>query len=270
MPIMAARGLEAVKTRQSAARLAVAWQASRSKFEEFQTAVLPSLGGMEEETIIPLLLKVLKTVEEDNNRCQELVAAVLQNVGNEKSVPALIEIAENPNYDERVREMAVQALGNIGSRDAIPALLRMLEDPEKRYLVTDQALGTIVSGKDIRAILILMEALIHTREEFLLLEQRIIEALEKMGDPRAVPVLVELAQDERKDLSVRLAAMETLGMIGNEVALQGLLELMKDPRNYIFYNVVEESVIKIGGDRGLEALRQTVAGVQEAMSRKTE
>ncbi|MBL7075559.1 HEAT repeat domain-containing protein [candidate division KSB1 bacterium] len=115
-----------------------------------------------------------------------------------------------------------------------------------------------------------MEALIHTREEFLLLEQRIIEALEKMGDPRAVPVLVELAQDERKDLSVRLVAMETLGMIGNEVALQGLLELMKDPRNYIFYNVVEESVIKIGGDRGLEALRQTVAGVQEAMSRKTE
>ena len=89
------------------------------------------------------LKRLLKDKSEDVRR--EAIYA-LREIGDEKAVPALIEILEDEDKDEDVRSSATQALSNIGDERSVPALIEALND--KYYLVQKQAAAALSKIRD--------------------------------------------------------------------------------------------------------------------------
>ena len=93
---------------------------------------------------------------------------------------------------EDVRAEAAEALGGLGA-DACDALMAAAGDPSSRVV------------------------------------EAAISALGELADPRALPLLIEVAGDEAEPL-VREAAIAALGAIGDRRALPALLELARSGR----------------------------------------
>jgi HEAT repeat protein len=106
--------------------------------EEVRSAALRALADERFADAAEEVGRIL--VEEESLRAA--AADVLGNMKDPVAVPALRQVADDP--DEEVRSRVAFALGRIGDRDAVPTLIGMLQDPHWTVRANAaQALGMI-------------------------------------------------------------------------------------------------------------------------------
>lgn len=151
---------------------------------------------------------------------------------------------------ERRRAAAVE-LGKIANERAIPALLDALynESSETRRVVA-WALGQIGAP----AIHALVEALFHFDFDPNL-RVAVIDSLGSIGDPEAVPELLEILDDDDSD--VREAVVMALGEIGDSQAVPQLLDSLYDEESVVRWSVAR-SLGQIGDPAAVPALIATL------------
>jgi len=150
---------------------------------------------------------LLKELKSDDEAVRAEAALLLKS--NPKAVPALIDRLENDPSDE-VRLWAAFALGELGQKSAVPALLKYLatqpEAAERVYYVAGRKAahgGDIVRRNvcwalgpigDLRA----LEPLLKEAKAAKDWEVRYyaISSLAKLGSPRALPVLEDIAKSD--------------------------------------------------------------------------
>lgn len=117
-----------------------------------------------------------------------MAASELARWKDEKSVKAIIEAMQDTEGTIRTCVMA-ESLGKIGDRRAIPALIQAIKHPVNQDLrmCATKALGEI---KDNRALRPLIEKFRNSKNDFFT-----IEAIGKLGDKRALPMLNEAAKN---------------------------------------------------------------------------
>lgn len=153
------------------------------------------------------------------------VTVILGEIGFEDSVAHLEACLEHP--DGRVRREVLRSLALIGGARAEVAVVPFIADDDpvvRRQAVV--SLGTLRSGLAV----VPLSALVATGDLFLRtlpLKKDAIQALGRIGDRRAVPVLAALldgrhwfARNRWEDLMVTAAA--ALGQIGDPAALPSL------------------------------------------------
>ncbi len=124
--------------------------------------------------------------------------------------------------DDDIRQAAVEAVGWRLRKRGGPAepLLKALKhrDPETQFLAAEglarggrpEGLGPLMAAVDL--------------QEDLALRQRAVDALGELGDPRALDLLLKIANDPEHAL--RLAAVEAVGRMGRSAKAHELLELL--------------------------------------------
>ncbi|MBI3866783.1 MAG: HEAT repeat domain-containing protein, partial [Planctomycetia bacterium] len=144
-------------------------------------------------------------------------ALLLGELKNKEALPALIEATK----DESVSGRAATSLGEIGDHSAIPALRKMATDFPAQRLWADYGLAALGEQEGFDH----LSELARTEEAWT--ERRhAVEALAKIGDPKAVPVLVKALKD--KHANVRVSAAIALGKIGDPAALPALTAALSD------------------------------------------
>ncbi|OUL30340.1 HEAT repeat domain-containing protein [Nostoc sp. 106C] len=151
-----------------------------------------TLGKIGDDIAVPALIEVL---QHENSKVRIQAAAfALGNIGSDAAVPFLIEAMNNQN--EFVQESAATILGELGSEKAIPSLIHALNyGCPLIKLTAATALGKIGSQAAIAA---LVEALNHylTCDQIDDSDDTYItfaaEALEKKGNPEALPYLANI------------------------------------------------------------------------------
>ncbi len=135
-----------------------------------------------------------------------------------EDVPALIEALEAPEMGTRWN--AALLLGELGAKAAVPALLARVEKDENARV-----------------------------------RRRAIEALGKLRDVSAVPVLLQALKDS--DRFVRRDAVRALGNLGDQSVIPAVLALLKDPEGF----VRRDAALVLGelGDPSVLADLQTAA-----------
>lgn len=100
----------------------------------------------------------------------------------------------------------------------------------------------------------------------------VAEALGKLGDPRAVPALIEVLKHDNK--KVRRAAAEALGIIGSREAVPALIQALGINRGWRDAGVPEaaaEALGKLGAPEAVpalvEALREETLSIQIAAAK---
>jgi HEAT repeat protein len=141
---------------------------------------------------------------------RQVVAYLLGEAGDRRAIEPLIETLADPHVG--VRGAAANALGKLGDRRAIPRLEALLMD-DNRQLVIWAAFALTRLGEDYYHVLLnaLRSDDVHIRRSGIL-------ALEQSGNPRAIPALLDLLDDEELrfegDSTVGEAAERALKVLG--------------------------------------------------------
>jgi HEAT repeat protein len=208
------RAARAIEAESSSAHLLVGALGDTSwRVRQSAVSGLARHGGPE---AVVALLKVLR--EEHRNPAVLNSALQALALADADIVAPLAECLHSPDADLRI--YAALALGERRHPLAIAALLGALGDPNAnvRYQ-TIESLGMLGAVEAVDALLPIAES-----GDFFLAFPA-IDALTRIGDPRAGPRLAPLLEDEL----LRAPAAEALGRLGDETAVAPLVALLNKP-----------------------------------------
>lgn len=135
----------------------------------------------------------------------------------------LVGRLEDLSEPSEVRFKAVEALAATGERAAVGPLLRALEDPDPQ--VSSSAAYHLGDLRDVSALEPLVRYL-RARHDAEYAHAGAAVSLGLLGDPRAVPALVEALADDRA--AVRGWAAQALGRLEQPAAVEALLRALED------------------------------------------
>jgi HEAT repeat protein len=144
-----------------------------------------ALGQIKDDRTINTLAAIIGNCDFDN-RLQVIAVKTLENGGDKRAVPPLVDALKH-NKEQDVRQAAAKALGKIKDPGAITPLIEALKDENYHVQIAAvTALGEIGHNRAV-------EPLLHLFEEKEISHLVVLEALNKIGDPRAKqPALLAL------------------------------------------------------------------------------
>lgn len=183
---------------------------------------------------------------DENGHVRQTSATALGKIGDAAAAKSLIDLLsdEYPN----VQEAAIEALGRINDRTLIPHFLKMLanEDENIRGNVA-KILGRLKAKETISNLLFML------KDESPYVRQRTVDALGSINDPATEGGLMIALTDE--DKMVRLAAVSALIEKKNKKFLQPLTSLLKDNDIWIRVSVIK-GIGEIGGRDAVQAITE--------------
>jgi HEAT repeat protein len=144
------------------------------------------------EAAVPRLTTLLA---EGNEEVRNFSTVMLGSIGSNTAVPSLMAALKDP--DVNVRHGAAEALGLIGDSRALEPLLELLDQGFWMQCPAISALGSIGSPLALSRLLELLD------DE--LLSEPVMQALEKIGDSRAIPPLRAVMSSADRNRSGRAA-----------------------------------------------------------------
>ncbi len=241
----AAKGLARIKDPRSIDTLILLLQDKVPAVRDEACRTIQAIG----EASIPPLLKGL---EDPNWRVRLRAVEALTLMKPQAAVAPLMNLVAN-DPDSAVRQDAVQALGKIGDSHAIPLLVDVLTTPSLQ-LKAIEALGNLHAVEAQPHLIALIKSLPADayedrmegctdpkyKEELPPLEAA-VKALAKIGDPQAIPILMEAIHSTL----LRQEAAEALTHFG-AAAKPPLLQLLKTTQNDNLRRHVLESLAQLG------------------------
>ena len=195
-----------------------------------------ALGRFCDRRATPPLIKALKDEDKD---VREEAAQALAWLGDPRAVEPLINLLKKEK-DADVREMVVEALGEIGDERAFDALISALNDPSES--VRNAAVGALCSLGDPRAVPHLLQHIQKNRID----TDNVASTLLFLGEP-GFQALLALADDPQ--IKDKDAIAFALGTTCDQRAVKPLLRLLKD----------EEPCVRIDAAQALWLLHATDA-----------
>ena len=226
---MRALRFEAIALREEAMRS----KQLNSGSQADRTLAIIAAGSSKQTAAVRPLIEILQGEDQE---LRYWAADALGKIGDTQAVPALIAALRDPY--EAVRMSASVALGDLRSKEAVPALGDLVSgkipaakgytlfnpvDVGAAQWMAAQALGRI---GDLRAVPILADTVVAAGGD---LGLYVAKALGELGDRRAVPALIAAAK--QGDEPALRGIVEALGRIGDASAapiLIGLLQTGKE------------------------------------------
>ena len=241
----AAKGLTRIKDPRSVNTLILLLQDKVPAVREEAGRTIQAIG----EASIPPLLNGL---QDPNWRVRLRAIEALSLLKPQVAVAPLMNIVAN-DPDTAVRQDAVRALGQIGDAHALPLLLDSLTTPSLQIKAIE-ALGNLRAVEALPHLIALVKSLPADayedrmegctdpkyKEELPPLEAA-VKALAQIGDPQAIPVLIQALHSTL----LRQEAAEALTHFGSP-AKTPLLQLLKTTKNDNLRRHVLESLSHLG------------------------
>jgi HEAT repeat protein len=198
-----------------------------SEEEELVEAAIYALGECNDASVVEPLIKILKDNERSN--LHHSVAESLSKLKEKSAVLPLITLAKKK--EAKARLLAIEILGNIGDKESTSALVPLLKDENDK--VREEVATTLDklnwTPKD------------DTEKVYYFIAKQQWDKCVKFGKV-AVKPLIKILKDE--NTYIREAAAKALGEIGAIEAAKPLIETLND-EEYV-REVVIESLVKIG------------------------
>ncbi len=198
---------------------------SRSRLPEERRRGVQRLCRSKSEKAVPVLVDLLTKDLEERSGLWAWIIPALGRMGDRRAVPVLIKALQTRDDSWLGREMSARALGDLGDPSAVPALMDAAGKADTRAA----AVEALARLKDERAIPVLLSALDPAEEP--ITRRAAVEGLKDLGD-RAVPVLIEAFSrfnPEYPDTQTRILLCRLLGESGNDRALRTLRNALRDP-----------------------------------------
>ncbi|MDP6380043.1 MAG: HEAT repeat domain-containing protein, partial [Phycisphaerae bacterium] len=257
-----------------------------------------ALANMRDKSVVPKLKTLAKSLPADMARLHVLQA--LTRLGHREGVgPLLAEIIANRKANEFARIGAVDFAPKIRAVECIPAMndvikdqahytmryrtawaLVAMRDPRaipglihKNLMKGPHAYGgwVVMRGlgnfKDKRAVRALIEFL-EDKNDWVNMRGIAAESLGRIGDPEAIPVLVDQLRDEKMKgpaAVVRISSAKALGAIGTSAAVRPLIDVARGGGDIRVRRAVISALAKTKAPEALPALMAVMKDSSESV-----
>lgn len=185
---------------------------------------------------------VIKRLKEDMS-----IFAVGVIVQMKEGEDILLDILIDSNVSTEKRGLAADTLGMMRSEKALPYLIRLLD--EKDLMLASSAVTSLGSTKDPRAVEPLIKKLSDPNVKDIRIKYYIPTALARIGDKRALPILIDLLKED----SYRRNVVQSLGILGDREAVPALISVLSDPSENVRM-AVAISLGQVGDGKVIESL----------------
>jgi HEAT repeat protein len=168
---------------------------------------------------------------------RESAAESIGNIGNPQAVDTLIQILEDASVEYYIRDNAARALGRIGDPKAIEPLIRTLENESDSTAFSlreaiAEALGAFHDPR-------VTDALVNALGSDYYTAKTASESLKKLRDRRAVEPLISILDDDTKRAHEREFAAQILGVLGDPRAIPALVNALRDESKFLSSKALE-------------------------------
>ncbi len=225
------------------------------EFAEVRDRVLDELSKVGRQKSAAALPAVMRLLEDPDRR---IVLAAIRCLGEIGDAPAADAVGRflAPVQEQEARRAAARSLARIATPNVLPLLVGALDEPDPAVL-----LGVIEGVKVVRARTALpkLKTILAARRDQPAVVKGILDALGEIGDPEAVPILVEFlaGSHPEADHAARWSAANSLGKLGRPEASGALVALLEDQFTDVRQTAVE-ALGRIGDAGASEALGRTV------------
>ena len=162
---------------------------------------------------VPHLIEFL---QDESEHVRRGAVEVMNALATSESIKELLGALRDKDWWVRVR--AADALGKIGGRVVVESVLSLVKDDDP--FVRRTAIEVLNTTNDERSFNVLISAL---DDEDWWVRERAVDALAELGDRRAVPALLPLL---RRDIDTSRIVIKALGKIGDPDALPLVMEML--------------------------------------------
>ena len=219
---------------------------TEEKTNEIRTDILSAIGENGTKDEVFLLIKLYDMSKRSNARMNNLLTTTLGEIGDEKVIPILMEIAKNKHLPVSVRSRAVDVLSKKQAPELVDFFVEMLGDPVSRDKVNEFAFDVMGEMPEERMLMALLEAYQVGRHKYYSLLNTIISSLDNFDNPEIKSLYLEIAQTSDFPSNIRLKAFKGLTRFSDPEVVDGIVELLNDPANYVYYNEIVEMLHEFG------------------------
>jgi HEAT repeat protein len=219
---------------------------------EVKIVALESLFASNPERGFAYVSEMMKPGSKANSRLKEAGIELLRRHGGKQAIELLLDIIRNQT-DPKLRATAIHTLGRTGDESVLP-LLKDLATNSTDEEVSKAAIFAISRfEKDVARSLLLdlarngksvevrkdaifwlsqhgdavMDELmrIYATDNSVEVKKQIVFALKRMGSPRSLAKLYEIARNNSEDAQVRKDALHWIGQSGDKLSLDFLIQM---------------------------------------------
>ncbi|MFC1480951.1 HEAT repeat domain-containing protein [Candidatus Neomarinimicrobiota bacterium] len=240
-----------------------------AKMALMRTKLVEGLDKIDSEDHVQSLIDLYQNSREYQLSVEQLLTNALGKMGDEKVIPVLMNIADDPGVAIETRSMAMEILAKKKSPEVVGLFSRMLGDPTSNLRMREFALRAMGDVKEERLILALLETYQLGREEYYSLMNTLLEALGDFDAPAIKPTLVEMAISDEVPTAFRKRALQNLANFKDPTVLDRIIPLLENSENYFLHDDIEALAVALLPDgEGQERLNRAALKAARKWERK--
>tara|TARA_B100000686_G_scaffold211614_1_gene218504 strand:- start:236 stop:847 length:612 start_codon:yes stop_codon:yes gene_type:complete len=165
----------------------------------------------------------------------ELLTFTLGNMDDDRSIPILMDIANNKDINIRIRNTAVELLSRKNSPELVDYFVEMLGDPEtneEMLSFINNAMGDIQND---RLTIALLESFQTGKNRYYANLHSVMSALSDYNNPQIKPAFIEIATTDGFPRLLRIKAIQGLAKFDDMAVLDFIVPILENPDNYDYY-----------------------------------
>lgn len=227
------------------------------KLSQLRTKLIEGLEKVGSEDYIHTMIGLYQASRERHFRTEQMITTALGNIGDDKAIPVLIQIASDINVSIGTRSTAMEILAKKDSPEIVRMFANMLGEPETNLRMRDFALDAMGDIKEERLILALLETYNMGKQEYFTLMNTLLDALGDFDDPAIKPALIAIATSDEYPTTFRKKAIGTLANFKDPMVLTRIIPLLEDPKNYnLMDDIIALTDALEPGSTGREKIRR--------------
>ena len=216
------------------------------KVMEIREAIINAIGENGSEDEIYTLLELYEVSRSNHARMNKLMTLTLGGMDDDRVIPILMDIANNIEMDIHIRNRAVEILARKESPELVDFFIEMLGDPVNRDKVNEYALNVLGEQKNDRMVFALLEAYQAGKHEYYALMNTLIKSLSEYKNPAIKPVFMDIAITDGFPKTLRIKAIKALASFDDPSIIDEVIQILYYPSNYIYYSEIISMIKDLG------------------------
>ena len=208
---------------------------SENKIMDLRETIVNAIGENGTNDEVLTLIDLYEISMSNHSRMNELLTLTLGNMDDDRSIPLLMKIASDKNINIRIRNTAVEVLSRKNAPELVDYFIEMLGDPEtneEMLSFVNNAMGNIQND---RMTMALLESFQTGKNRYYASLHSIMSAMDEYNNPQIKPTFIEIATTEGFPRLLRVKAINSLANFNDSQVLDYIIPILENPDNYEFY-----------------------------------
>ena len=219
---------------------------TEKKVMDIREAIINAIGENGTDDEIYTLLELYEVSRSNHARMNKLLTLTLGGMDDDRVIPFLMQIANDQETDIQIRNRAVDILARKESPELVDFFIEMLGDPVTRDKVNEYAMNVLGEFNDERMIFALLEAYQTGKHQYYAMLNTLMKSLGEYKNPAIKPVFIEVAKTDGFPRALRIKAIRGLAEFNDPSTIDEVVEILSYPSNYIYYNEIVTLLKELG------------------------